>query len=58
MADLQIQVFLTHECKSAGKKIFERVVSINDSVAVDFSGVVRVLRILFGHKAIVSFNIF
>lgn len=58
MADLQIQVFLTHECKSAGKKIFERVVSINDSVAVDFSGVVRILRFLFGHKAIVSFNIF
>lgn len=58
MADLQIQVFLSHECKNAGKKIFERVVSINDSVAVDFSGVVRVLRFLFGQKAIVSFNIF
>ena len=58
MTDLQIQVFLTHECKSAGKKIFERVVSINDSVAVDFGGVVRVLRFLFGQKAIVSFNIF
>lgn len=58
MADLQIQVFLTHECKNAGKKIFERVVSINDSVAVDFSGVVKVLRFLFGQKAIVSFNIF
>lgn len=58
MADLQIQVFLTHECKSAGKKIFERVVSMNDSVAVDFSGIVKVLRFLFGQKTIVSFNIF
>lgn len=58
MADSQIQVFLTHECKSAGKKIFERVVSMNDSVAVDFSGIVKVLRFLFGQKAIVSFNIF
>lgn len=58
MADLQIQVFLTHECKSAEKKIFERVVSMNDSVAVDFSGIVKVLRFLFGQKAIVSFNIF
>lgn len=58
MADLQIQVFLTHECKSAGKKIFERVVSMNDSVAVDFSGIVKVLRFLYGQKAIVSFNIF
>lgn len=58
MAELQIQVFLTHECKSAGKKIFERVVSMNDSVAVDFSGIVKVLRFLFGQKAIVSFNIF
>lgn len=58
MADLQIQVFLTHECMSAGKKIFERVVSMNDSVAIDFAGIVRNLRFLFGQKAIVSFNIF
>lgn len=58
MADLQIQVFLTHECMSAGRRVFERIVNINDSVAVDFSGVVRVLRFLFGQKAIVSFNIF
>lgn len=58
MAELQIQVFLTHECMSAGKRVFERIVSLNDSVAVDFSGVVRVLRFLFGQKAIVSFNIF
>ena len=40
MADLKIQVFLTHECMSAGKKIFERVVSMNDSVAIDFAGIV------------------
>lgn len=58
MADVQIQVFLTHECISAGKKIFERVVSMNDSVAVNFVVIVRVLRFLFGQKAIVSFNIF
>lgn len=58
MSDLQIQVFLTHECMSAGKRVFERVVNISDSVAVDFSGIVRVLRFLFGQKAIVSFNIF
>lgn len=58
MADLQIQVFLTHECMSAGKKIFERIVSMNDSVAVDFVSIVRDLRFLFEQKAIVSFNIF
>lgn len=58
MAEVQIKVFLTHECMSAGKKVFERVVSISDSVAVDFVGIVRVLRFLFGQKAIVSFNIF
>ncbi len=58
MSDLQIQVFLTHECKNAGKKVFERIVNISDSVAVDFSGIVRILRFLFGQKAIVSFNIF
>lgn len=58
MSELQIQVFLNHDCKNAGKKIFERVVNISDSVAVDFSGIVRILRFLFGQKAIVSFNIF
>lgn len=58
MSDLQILVFLNHDCKNAGKKIFERVINISDSVAVDFSGIVRILRFLFGQKAIVSFNIF
>ena len=58
MADMQIQVFLTHECKSARKKIFERVVLFSDSVAIDFADIVRDLRFLFGQKAIVSFNIF
>lgn len=58
MSDLQIQVFLTQECKNAGKKVFERIVNISDSVAVDFGGLVRILRFLFGQKAIVSFNIF
>lgn len=58
MAVIQIQVFLAHECKSARKKIFERVVSMSDSVAIDFAGIVRDLSFLFGQKTNVSFNIF
>lgn len=58
MSSLQIQVFLNHDAKAAGKRIFERVVEYSDAVSVDYSSIIKVLRFLFGTKSIVSFNIY
>lgn len=58
MAEVQIQVFLSREAKATGKKVFERIVELHNSVAIDYESVVKVMRFLFGNKSIVSFNIF
>lgn len=58
MSNLQIQVYLNHEAKAAGKRLFERVVEYSDSVSIDYANIIKVLRFFFGQKSIVSFNIY
>lgn len=58
MSDLQVQVFLSHEAKNEGRKMFERIVNVSDSISVDFVCIIKALRFLYGSKAIVSFNLF
>lgn len=58
MSNLQIQVYLNHDAKATGKRLFERVIEFSDSVVIDFHIIIKVMRIFFGSKSIVSFNIF
>lgn len=58
MSSLQIQVYLNHDAKATGKRLFERVIEFSDSVVIDFSSIIKVLRFFFGPKSIVSFNIY
>jgi hypothetical protein len=58
MSSLQIQVYLNHDAMAAGKRLFERVVEFSDSVVIDYSSIIKVLRFFFGQKSIVSFNIY
>lgn len=58
MSSLQIQVYLNHDAKAAGKRLFERVIEFSDSVVIDFHIIIKVMRLFFGSKSIVSFNIY
>lgn len=58
MSSLQIQVYLNHDAKAAGKRLFERIVEFSDAVSIDYSSIIKVLRFFFGQKSIVSFNIY
>lgn len=58
MSSLQIQVYLNHDAKAAGKRLFERIVEFSDAVSIDCSSIIKVLRFFFGPKSIVSFNIY
>ena len=58
MSILQIQVYLNHDAKAAGKRLFERIVEFSDAVSIDYSSIIKVLRFFFGPKSIVSFNIY
>ena len=58
MSNLQIQVYLNHDAKADGKRLFKRVIEFSDSVVIDFYIIIKVMRLFFGTKSIVSFNIF
>ena len=57
MANLRILVFLNADSKTAGKRIFERLVSVVDGVSIDFNSLISSLRFMFGSQSIVVFEI-
>lgn len=57
MVQLQIQVFASSRNKDEGRRLFERIKEVDDNITVDFNGIAKVLRFLYGDYCIISFNI-
>lgn len=57
MSQLQVQVFLNETAQANGKRVFERIVDINEDVIVDYPQVIKTLRFLYGERVIINFNI-
>ena len=57
MSSLQIQVFMNESALATGKRIFERVITVDDSIAIDYTQIIKVLRFMFGAQVIINFNI-
>lgn len=57
MVQLQIQVFASSRNKDEGRKLFERIKEVDSNLSIDFNGIAKVLRFLYGEHCIISFNI-
>lgn len=57
MVQLQIQVFASSRNKEEGRKLYERIREVDSNISVDFNGIAKVLRFLYGDYCIISFNI-
>lgn len=57
MVNLRVLVFLNADCKTANKRLFERLISVPDGLSIDYSGLVSSLRFLFGSQSIVVFEV-
>ena len=57
MCEMQLQVFLNEQAHVTGKRVFERVVSVNDACAIPFENLIKSMRFLYGQKAIINFKI-
>lgn len=57
MSQLQVQVFMNESAMQSNKRLFERIVTIDDSVVIDYGRIISVLRFLFGSQVIINFNI-
>ncbi len=57
MIQLQIQVYANYDAKILGKKLFERIVELNDACSVDYNTLLRALFFLYGNSCVISFNV-
>lgn len=54
MKDLQVRVYLSSQ---ADRPVFERILSLSNSVSVPYSLLEESLRFMFGVKSVVCFNV-
>ena len=54
MKTVVIKVFMNEVSFKFGAKVFERILTISDSISVDVSSLVGTLRFLFGSSAVVE----
>lgn len=52
---MEIKVFIN---QNAEKPIFCRIIHLNDGISMDYSLLIRSMRILFGNDCVVTFKVF
>ena len=57
MNQLQIQVFMNELAQANGKRLFERIVNVDDSIRVDYDNLIRTFRFLYGNNILITFNL-
>ena len=57
MPQVQFQVYANQTCLQNNRRLFERIVSVNDSCSIPFDTIIRALTFLFGQGVIININI-
>lgn len=58
MYRLVIKVFLNTNTLAQGKRVLERDLVIPKDVDINYPEIIRTMLLLYGEKAVISFNIF
>ena len=53
---MEISVFLNSEAYHSRKSVYVARVSVLDSLEIDYSSILRVMRVIYGNSAIVVFT--
>lgn len=57
MYRLRVCVFASEEMQKSNKRLFERIVEVNDNIKVDYPCLVNALTLLYGEHCIINFSI-
>lgn len=57
MYRLRVCVFASEEMQQSNKRLFERIVEVNDNIKVDYPCLVNALTLLYGENCIINFSI-
>lgn len=58
MYRLVIKVFLNMNTLAQGKRVLERVIDIPKDNDLNFQEIIRTMHLLYGDRAVVTFNIY
>ena len=58
MFRLRVCVFASEEMQRSNKRLFERVVEVNDNLKIDYVCIVNALTLLYGENCIINFSIY
>lgn len=58
MYRLVIKVFLNMNTLAQGKRVLERDIEVPRDADINYPEIIRTMHLLYGNKAVVSFNIF
>lgn len=58
MYRLRVCVFASEKMQQINKRLFERVVEVNDNLKIDYPCLVNALTILYGENCIINFSIY
>lgn len=57
MCQLQVQVYSIEVAFASNKRLFERIVEINDSCSIPFETLIKAIAFLYGLNVIINFKI-
>lgn len=57
MYRLRVCVFASEEMQRNNKRLFERIVDVNDNLVIDYHCIVKALTLLYGENCIINFSI-
>lgn len=57
MYRLRVCVFASEEMQLSNKRLFERIVEVNDNLKIDYPCLVNALTLLYGENCIINFSI-
>lgn len=57
MYSLRVYVFASEEMQQSNKRLFERIVEVNDNLKIDYVCIINALTLLYGENCIINFSI-
>ena len=57
MCQLQVQVFMNEQTFASNKRLFERIISVNDACSIPYETITGAITFLYGSKVIINFKL-
>lgn len=55
MYRFRVCVFASEEMQQSSKRLFERIVEVNDNLKIDYVCIINALTLLYGENCIINF---